>query len=85
MKTMKISKDDFMKFTPKLARRYHKWEVIIPYDASDRLLYRHLKFGKNGFETPMEQYDAVLDVIRGCLDSGSGYYVFCDDKLVVDL
>lgn len=81
---MKINKDDFIKWSESMARTFHTWEVMMPTGPVGKLQFRQAKFTPEEYETPEDQYEAVCDLIRGCKFSDTEYYVFCDDKLVVD-
>ena len=81
---MKINKSDFIKWSEELTRTFHTWEVMIPFGKVGKLQFRQEKFTPEDYEAPEEQYEAVCDLINGCRFSGTEYYVFCDDKLVVD-
>ena len=82
---MKISKDDYIRFSMKLTKQFHKWEVLIPFGAEGHMRFRQEKFMPGEFETPTDQYEALCDLINGCRFSDTDYYVFCDDKMVVGL
>ena len=81
---MKIDTSDFVKWSPKMAETFHIWEVMIPCGAPGKLAFRQEKFVPEEYERPEEQYEALCDVINGCRFSNTEYYVFCDNKLVMD-
>lgn len=76
--------NDFVKYDKSMAHTFHTWEVMMPFGPKGQLRFRHEKFTPEEYETPEEQYEAVCDLIRGCKFSDSEYYVYCDDKLVVN-
>lgn len=80
-----ISGDDFIKWSPDMAESFHVWEVMIPFGPVGKLQFRQEKFLPKEYETPEAQYEAVMDLLRGCRFSDTEYYVFCDDKLVTNL
>ena len=80
---MRISKKDFMKWSPKLPQEYHKWEVTaFPYN---NLTAATETFEKDGDETPEELYQRAMDYVNGWRFTDTEYAVFCDGRLVVDL
>ena len=81
---MKIDKDDFVKWSPELAETFHVWEVMIPHGELGKLAFRQEKFAPEDYETPEEQYEALCELINGCRFSDTEYYVFCDDRLVLN-
>ena len=81
---MKINKSDFIKWSEDMTRTFHAWEVMIPCGAPGKLAFRQEKFVPEEYETPEEQYEAVTEFLNGCRFSDTEYYVFCDEKLVVD-
>ena len=82
---MKINKSDFVKWSEKLTRTFHTWEVMIPFGQVGKLQFRQEKFLPEEYETPEAQYEALCDLLNGCRFSDTEYYVFCDDKLVIGL
>lgn len=61
---------------------FHDYEVVMLLDDGR---FRTCKWSKNneeGYETPDDQYEAVLDLVRGCRFSDTNYYVFKDEKLI---
>lgn len=79
-----ISKNDFisLKTHPGLTEEFHVWEVIMPLGGGR---FRTCKFEPKEYEKPEHEYEALMDLLRGCRFSDTQYYVFCDDKLVTDL
>lgn len=55
----------------------HKYEVWVETGVG---LLVH-KFPPEEYETDEDQYEHVLDLIRGCRLSGTRYTVFRDDQL----
>ncbi len=82
---MRITKKDFVKWSPELTQAFHIWEVMIPIGTVGNLRFRQETFAPGDYETPEEQYEAVCDLINGCRFSETEYYVFCDNRLVVNL
>lgn len=80
-----IRKNDFVKWSPDMAESFHTWEVIVPFGQVGNLRFRQEKFLPEEYETPEAQYEAVMDLLRGCRFSDTEYYVFCDEKLVTNL
>lgn len=83
--SFKICKDDFVKWSPDMANQFHVWEVMIPFGPVGKLQLRQEKFTPEEYETPEAQYEAVMDLLRGCRFSNTEYYVFCDERLVTNL
>ena len=81
----KISANDFVKWNPDMAESFHVWVVMIPFGPVGKLKIRQEKFLPEEYETPEAQYEAVMDLLRGCRFSDTEYYVFCDEKLVTNL
>lgn len=81
---MRIKKDDFVKWSPELAKVFHKWDVMIPFGPVGRLQMRQTEFLPEDYDTPEDQYEALCGYINGCRFSGTEYYVFCDEKLVLN-
>lgn len=84
MNSLKISKDDFVKFRPEMAEEKHVWEVVMPFGTPGHLQFRQLKYTAEEYGTPQDCYEAVCDYVRGCRMCDMDYYVFCDDKLVLN-
>ena len=83
---MKINpKKDFIKYDEKLWDTEHEWEIMVPFGAVGNLRFRTEKFKPEEYENLEQLREAVFDLIRGCRFSDSDYYVYCDDKLIVDL
>ena len=86
---MKISSKDFIKFSDKLTHEFHVWEFWMPFYGNDGqghtgLQMRVEKFKPEEYETPEDEYEALCDMVRGARDADMEYYVFCDDKLVLN-
>lgn len=86
---MKINKSDFIRFSDKLTKTFHHWEFWMPFDGNDGkghagLQMRVVKFEPDEYETPDDEFEALCDMVRGARDAGMDYYVFCDDKLVLN-
>ncbi len=81
---MKITKDDFMKWSPELPKAFHRWEVWILFGSAEKPQIRLTEFPAEEYDTPEEQYEALCEYINGCRFSNTEYHVFCDDKIVLD-
>lgn len=81
---MKISKDDFVKFDPDMPHEPHLWEVIMLFGSKGNLQFRQLHYTMEEYGTPENTYEAMCDCVRGCMMCDMEYYVFCDEKLVLN-
>ena len=86
---MKIGKSDFVRFSDEMTRTFHHWEFWMPFNGNDGhghtgLQMRVVKFEPNEYETPEDEYEALCDMVRGARDADMDYYVWCDDKLVLN-
>ena len=70
---------------PELMSTFHKWEVMTSLGSVGSLKYRTVAFPPSEYEKPEDQYEALMDYLRGCRFSDTEYYVFVDERLVTDL
>lgn len=73
-----MSKKLFVKFTPDLITEFHIWEVWMEIGGGRQ---RIEKFMPQDYETPEDQYDAMIDLVNCCRFSDTEYNVFMDDML----
>lgn len=86
---MIVSRKDFIRWSEDLTREFHTWEFWMPFNGNDGqghtgLQMRVEKFTPEEYETPDDQYEALCSMVRGARDAEMDYYVFCDDKLVLN-
>ena len=81
---MRISRKDFIRWSEELTRTFHTWEFWMPFNGAGGLQMRVETFKPEEYETPEDQYEALCEMVRGALDAEMDYYVFCDDRLVVN-
>ena len=69
------------KFNKDFYTRFHKWEIFIPLPDGRYRIEEFKKENPEGFETPSDQYEAMIELVNGCRFSNTEYYVFMDDYL----
>lgn len=80
-----ISSEDFIKYDESLWKADHVWEVMMPFGPVGKLRFRTVRFTPGEYETAEGLREAIFDLIRGCRFSETDYYVFCDDRLILNL
>lgn len=78
---MSGAKTVFEKFNPSFYNEYHKWEVMVFLDDGRILQETWEKENPEEFESPEDQYEAMIDFVRGCRFSDTEYSVFMDGEL----
>lgn len=56
----------------------------MPFNGAGGLQMRVEKITPEEFDSPDEEYEALCELVRGARDAEMDYYVFCDDKLVLN-
>lgn len=69
------------RFSPDFYNRFHDWEVIASVGEGRFLHPKWSKDNPEEFERPEDQYEAMIDFVRGCQFSNTEYNVFMDGEL----
>lgn len=69
------------KFSPEFYSKYHDWEIMAFIGEGRFLNPKWKKSNPEEYESPEDQYEAVIDFVKGCQFSDTEYSVFMDGEL----
>lgn len=70
-----------VKFSSRFYNEFHDWNVMAFLDDGRILNERWEKSNPEEFENAEDQYESMIDFVRGCRFSNTEYSVFMDGKL----
>lgn len=70
-----------VKFSPMFYNEFHDWEVMAFVRDGQMLNPKWEKSNPEEFESPEDQYEAMIDFVMGCQFSDTEYSVFMDGEL----